>query len=309
MPRPAPEGAGAGGRPPLSQADAPPAAPAVQSPRPGSGSQTTRSTWAPGSRRRCAEDSVWVTRQPVTTSSFCGSPGRRPRCAGARRSPLTHQTRRRERRARSSSPLRARSRRWQPARCSGPPPPAPRNRRPPPPPGSAHRRALRRRRAMARRHRGRRSASAGARSSAIRSSPTYVVPAGRDIELQQPAALVLLCGRTVDLEPTHGATAEAQRARPSPPAPRSTTWVVPRPSARATSASITSGSLRQYGRAAERDAHAAGNSAVEAALRLEVAAGRRRARALQSEPLCRDPAGVQSGMPVFVAHQRCGVRR
>ena len=221
---------------------------------------------------------------------------------------LTQRGRRRSGGCGSAHRLRAGPRRWPPARCPEPPGPAARSRRTPSPPASARRRAPPPRRATVRRHRGR---PHGARHPGRR-------PAGRGRCTSSPWSRCRACAADARLSAwAAGRSTSNQRTapppkrspRPSSPAPRSTTCAVPRPSARATSASITWVRRRQCGRPADGDAHPARNGAVEAALRLDVAAGRGRARAVQSEPLCRDPARLQRGASVVVAHQRCGVRR
>ena len=176
---------------------------------------------------------------------------------------LTHQTRGGAQRPGELAPFGRRSKRWRPARCPVPPGRAVRSRRTPPPPVSAHRRALRRRRARARRHRGR---PPGARRPGRR-------PAGRARRTSSPrVATSSACSRRRLSACAAGRSTSNQRTapppkrkgRPSSPAPRSTIWAVPRPSARATSASITRVRCASADGAADGDAHAARNGAVEA---------------------------------------------
>ena len=117
-------------------------------------------------------------------------------------------------------------------------------------------------------------------------------PRGRDVERAQPTALVRLGGRPVHFEPAHCAASEAQ---PAPVVAGAEEHDLRRATAEcARHLGVDHlGSSGQCGRPAEGDAHPARYGAVEAALRLDVAARRGRARAVQSEPLCRDPARLQ----------------
>ena len=169
------------------------------------------SMWAPGSRRRSADDSAWVTRQPVTTSSFCGSPGRNS-LRGRSSVGLTHEAGRGAQRVGGAVPSGA-TEKVATSTLPEPPGHAGRSRPPPPPPVSALSKSrLRHEQGRQARHHGRPSAARGrVRRRAGRARRRSSRRSRRGAP-QSAAALVGLCGRPVDLEPPHAAAAEPQGA-------------------------------------------------------------------------------------------------
>ena len=246
--------------------------------------------WAPGSRRRSDDDSACVTRQPVTTMSFSGSPGRnswrRGSSAAWRSRPVGGAQRPHRRRAlgRHREGGHQHAARGRPGRAGW-------HRAPPSPPASGSRTGPRRRTATGRPRRGRpprarRPDRRPAGRPRARSPPSRPPRGQRD----EPAALVRQRGRAVHLEPARRTAPEAQR-------PAVVAGTEQDDLGRA--AAEGAGHLgvdhlrpsRQHRRPADRDGHRRrrrrGRGARSACTS---PAGRGRARVLQAQPLRRDPA-------------------
>ena len=252
---------------------------------------------APGSSRRSVDDSEWVTRQPVTTISFWGSPGRsslrrgssaicRSRPVAERNAwavPLPSGTT--EKVATSTLPGRGPG-----AQCA------------------ADRRRGLQCQACRTAVSAMNSEAAAASCPAARSAGAEVVRVVQQVESRgrswrpsqcrahvEAAALVRLSLGAVDFEPAGGAATEAKRAAVVSGAEEDD---LARTTAEAAGHLGVDDlrALRQRGGAPDRDAQGAGDVPVEAPLRLDVTAGGRGARALQTESLGRYEACRQRGM-------------
>ena len=244
-----------------------------------------------------------MTRQPVTTISFSGSPGRRS-LPGVRRRPDAA-TRRRNGWPALSRPPRAPPRTWRRARC--PPlslPSLPHRPRPRPQRATDRRGGLERQGVE---HRlgdvdGR---CCGLVPSGLQSRAEIVAPevqadvvrgGRRNVERAEAVALFCLRRRPVDLEPPGRTATEAEGAAVISRADQDDL-------ARATAegaCDLGIDELRALGYRcgpAEGGAERTGDAAVEAAFRLDVPARGRGARALQAESLRGEEARRQRGMP------------